>query len=118
MTDRIHIRGMQVSCIIGINSWERENRQRVIIDLAMSCDLRKPGRSDRIEDTVDYRALKDRIIREIAASEYFLIERMAEHAADVCLENPVVKEVCVTVDKPGALTGARSVAVEIVRTRK
>jgi len=117
MSDMIRVRDIQLSCIIGINPWERQNKQPVILNLAMACDLSKAGRSDRIEDTLDYRKLNDRIIREIETSEYSLIERLAEHVADICLENPIVREVSVTVDKPGALTGARSVAVEISRSR-
>ena len=117
MTDKIHIRDMEVSCIIGTNSWEREHRQPVIINLALSCDLTRPGKSDRLEDTVDYRTLKDRIIDEAGKSQYFLIERLAEHIAEICLECPMVQDVSVTLDKPGALTGTRSVAVEIHRAR-
>ena len=75
------------------------------------------GASDRIGDTVDYKVLKDRIVDEIGGSQHFLIEKLAEHVAGLCLDDARVRAVTVTVDKPGALTGARSVAVEITRHR-
>ena len=117
MVDKIHIRDLDISCIIGTNAWERENKQPVIINVEMFCDLTKPGRTDQLEDTVDYKALKDRIIEEADASKYYLIERLADHVAAIVLGHPMVREVSVTVDKPGALTGTRSVAVEIHRVR-
>jgi len=117
MSDRILIRDLGVSCIIGTNSEERENKQNVSINLAIEVDLSKAGSSDRIEDTLDYRALKDRLFGHVAASEYFLIERMASEIADICLREPLAGAVTVTVDKPGALTKAKSVAVEIRREK-
>ena len=53
----------------------------------------------------------------VEASEFFLIERLADAIADICLEPAGVALAQVTVDKPGALRFARSVAVEISRTR-
>ena len=49
-------------------------------------------------------------------SSYFLIERLADHIAGICLNNPLIKKVTVRVDKPFALTYARTVSVEITRT--
>ena len=118
MTDRIYMRDLEVRCIVGIRPKERVTKQTVRINLVLECDLARAGRSDRIEDTVDYKVLKDRLVREVGASQHFLIEKMAAHVAGICLEDRRVKAVTVTVDKPGALTGARSVAVEIRRRRK
>lgn len=117
MNDRIHVRDLQVPCIIGIFPKERLAKQTVLLNLVLECDLAPAARSDRIEDTVDYKTLKDRLVGEIGRSEHFLIERLAQHAADLCLADIRVRAVTVTVDKPGALTGARSVAVEIRRER-
>jgi len=117
MTDRILIKGIAVSCIIGTNPEERVHEQNVSIDLAIELDLAPAGASDRIEDTLDYRALKDKIVAHVEASEYHLIEKLADSIADMCLQEPQVRAVTLTVDKPGALTKARSVAVEIRREK-
>ena len=42
---------------------------------------------------------------------------MAEHCAQICLKPEKVQQVTVTIDKPGALRFARSVAVEVTRRR-
>lgn len=117
MTDRILIRDLQVACIIGIYPKERLAKQMVILNLALECDLATAAASDAIADTVNYKELKDRIVGEVGVSEHLLIEKLAQHVASLCLVDSRVRAVTVTVDKPGALTGARSVAVEIRRTR-
>ncbi|MCP4600392.1 MAG: dihydroneopterin aldolase [Proteobacteria bacterium] len=115
--DRIHIRDLQVRCIVGINDWERQKKQDVIINLTLYTDFLKAQASDRIEDSIDYKALKNRIVTKVEESEFFLVERLAGMVAEMCLADPRVQRVDVTVEKPGALRFARSVAVEITRTR-
>ncbi len=117
VNDKIYMRDLEIHCIIGTNAWERENKQTVIINIEMDCDLRLSGKSDRLEDTIDYRLLRDNIFSAVETSAYFLIERLAEVVAGTCLENPRVQAVTVSVDKPGALTGTHSVAVGIHRGR-
>lgn len=115
--DRIIIRDLLVRCIIGIHDEERREKQDVVINVSLMADLRKAGKSDRFEDTIDYSAIKRRILHDIQDSSYCLIEALAERVAELCLENQSVQEVQVTVDKPTALRFARSVAVEITRDR-
>ena len=114
--DRIYIQDIKLSCIIGINEDERLNQQDIIINIIIYADLSKACKSDNIEDTVDYKKLKKSIVNMIKNSSYYLIERLADHIAEICLKNPRVKKVTVRVDKPFALTYARTVSVEITRT--
>ncbi len=115
--DRIRICDLHVRCILGINESERREKQDVIINLVMHTDLRKAGKSDRLEDTFDYRALKKRVLAMAEDSQYFLEEGLAEAIAELCLEQKEVQQIDVCVEKPHALRFARSVAVEISRTR-
>jgi len=113
--DFIHIRDLAVDCIVGINPRERVESQTVLVTIRLACDLAKAAASDAIEDTVNYKTLKDELVAHLAGSSYFLIETMAQAVADICLAKPGVTRARVSIDKPGALTGARSVAVEIER---
>jgi len=67
---------------------------------------------------VDYKTLKKKIIEVVEASEYHLLEALAETVASLCLSDERVKQAVVTVDKPAALRFARSVSVTIDRSRK
>jgi FolB domain-containing protein len=116
--DRILISDLTTSCIIGINEAERHTKQEVVINLTVWADLGRAAQSDRFEDTLDYRAIKKRILALVEGSQFFLLEALAEAIAKVCLEHPLAEQVQVRVDKPLALRHARSVAVEINRSRR
>jgi FolB domain-containing protein len=115
--DRILISDLLVRCIIGIRDDERKEKQDVLINLSLSVDLRKAGRSDRIEDAVDYAALKKRIVGMAEGSQFFLVEALAERIAEICLERREVSQARVRVEKPTALRFARNAGVEITRDR-
>jgi FolB domain-containing protein len=116
--DQISIHDLAARCIIGLNGDERREKQDVLIGIRMFTDLRPAGMSDRIEDTVDYRSLKKKILARVENSEFYLIEALACMVAEMCLEEPKVEKVKVTVEKPSALRFARSVGVEITRDRE
>ena len=113
--DKIHIRDLALRCIVGIYDWERKEKQDVLINITLHADLRAAGKSDQLDDTVDYKSLKKEIIAMVEASGFGLIEALAEAISDICLACDGVEQVTVGVDKPGALRFARSVAVEIFR---
>jgi FolB domain-containing protein len=115
--DRIIITDIRTRCIVGVNQDERTEKQDVTINLSIYADLRKPGRSDKFEETIDYRNLKKRVLNLVENSKYFLLEALTEAVADVCLETPGVVKVLVRVDKPSALRFARSVGVEMSRQK-
>lgn len=115
--DRIHIRDLSLRCIIGIFPEERRARQDVTINITLRADLCQAGQSDDIDDTVDYKSIKKRVVEMVEHSDFFLVERLAQRIADLCLEDPRVLDVQVLVEKPGALRFARTVGVEIVRGR-
>ena len=117
MTDQIQIKDLLLRTIIGINEEERRNRQDVLINIVLYADTTAAGASDDIDDAVNYRTITKRVIKLVEESKFYLVEKMAAEIAAICLEDPRVNEVSVRVEKPGALRFARSVGVEIHRTR-
>ena len=73
--DKIHIRDLRLRCIVGINPEERRKKQDVEIDITLYADLRAAGRTDAVEDTVDYRAVKQEVVEEVEASSFFLLDQ-------------------------------------------
>ena len=116
--EKIHIRDIALRCIIGIYPEERKNRQDVLVNIALEADLAKGAETDRIEDTVDYKAINKEVVELVENSQFNLIETLAERIARICLKPERVRRATVTVDKPGALRFARSVAVEFTRDRE
>ena len=117
MTDQVQIKDLLLRAIIGINDEERRDRQDVLINIVLYADLRAAGASDQIEDAVNYRTITKRIIKLVEGSQFYLVEKMAAEIAAICLEDPRVERAVVRVEKPGALRFARSVGVQVDRTR-
>lgn len=115
--DRIHVRDLACRCIVGVNPEERANKQDIVINITLEADLQNACASDNLNDTIDYKRVKQEILALVESSEYFLIEALAQAIADACFRDPRVQIAHVCVDKPGALRFARSVAVEITRHR-
>ena len=114
--DRIEIKDLLLRRILGINEWEREKPQDILLNLTLYCDLRAAGASDAIEDTVNYRTLTKRVIEHVEGSARQTVEALAADVARICLSDPRVVRARVRIEKPGALRFARSVGVEIERT--
>ena len=116
--DKLYIRDLLVRCIVGIYPDERREKQDVIINIVLHADLSKACLSDDIDDTVNYKTIKKNVLKMVQQSEYLLIERLAHEIAQIVLTDQNVLRVDVSIDKPGALRFARSVAVEITRGRE
>jgi len=114
--DRIEIKDLLLRGVIGINDWEREKPQDILINITLFADLRAAGRSDDIADTVNYRTLTKQIIAHVESAGRFTVEALAADVARMCVQTPGVQRARVRIEKPGALRFARSVGVEIERT--
>jgi dihydroneopterin aldolase len=117
MGDRIYLRDLRTETIIGIYDWERKIRQTVSFDFEFPADIRRAAKSDRIEDTLDYKKVAKRVLAFVEASEYHLVETLAEEVARLILREFSVEWVRLTLNKPGAVRGSRDVGVVIERSR-
>ncbi len=117
MDDQILIRDLLLRTIIGINPDERVNRQDVLINIALTTDIRPAASQDNIDHAVNYRTITKDVIDLVENSRFLLVERMAEEIARLCLRDSRVLSVQVTVEKPGAVRFAKSVGVSIRRTQ-
>jgi FolB domain-containing protein len=113
--DKLIIRDLLLRGIIGINDWEREKKQDILVNLALSTDVRAAGQSDSIDDTLNYRTIAKRVIEYVEGSAHYTVEALATAIARICVEGGAARAV-VRVEKPGALRFAQSVGVEIERT--
>ncbi|RMH89030.1 dihydroneopterin aldolase [Lysobacter pythonis] len=116
--DIVFIEALEIDCVIGIYDWEREITQKVVLDIEMAFDNRRPAASDDIADTLDYKAVSKRLIAYVSASSFGLVESLAERCADIVREEFGVSWLRLKLSKPGAVTGSRAVGVVIERGRR
>ena len=114
--DQLKLNGIEVECIIGDLPEERENEQRLLVDVALDIDLADAAESDRLEDTVAYALLVGNIREALEAAQCRLLERAAGVVADVCLSDPRVERVTVGVRKFGSVSGLGSAEVKVTRS--
>jgi dihydroneopterin aldolase len=83
----------------------------------MATDIRRAAASDNIDDALDYKAVAKRLIDFVSASEYQLVETLAERCVDLLLSEFDIPWVRLRVNKTGAIRGARDVGILIERSR-
>lgn len=108
----IFIENLRLRTIIGINDWERSEKQDVVINIELELDGETATARDAIEETLDYKRLTKHVIDAVERSTFFLLEKLCEHVLAIAMEDMRVKTARVRVDKPSALRFADSVAVE------
>ena len=117
--DVIRIHRLELDCIVGIRPREREQAQRVRLDLALHADVSAAGRAGRINLTVDYDLVAHEVTALLEFRRYHLVEMAAEEVSAMLLgAHPMVQRVDVRIEKPGALGGrARAASVQVRRRR-
>ncbi|CAG8451784.1 9352_t:CDS:2 [Acaulospora colombiana] len=107
--DIIFVKDLKLSTIIGINPWERESKQIVILNLTIYFNFRV-GNSP-----CDYRMIVKRISEHVEESSYKTIEAISTAITRIAVKQCNVNKITVRVDKPNATTFSESAGVEITR---
>ena len=107
----IKIKNLRIQTLVGINGWEREEKQDVVINAEIKFDGTKVSKTDDVNDTVNYRTITKRIIQIVEASNFFSLEKLADTVLKTIMKDKNVLKAKVEVDKPYALRFADSVSI-------
>ena len=116
MQDLVLIEGLAVEAVIGVFDWEREIKQRLVIDLELNADIRRAASTDNLRQALDYKAISDAVVAFTENSDYQLIESLAEALAAMILNDFSVSRLALKISKPDAVPRANNVAVKMVRS--
>ncbi|QIQ21975.1 dihydroneopterin aldolase [Zophobihabitans entericus] len=116
MSDKVFIEGLTVITTIGAYDWEKDIKQKLVLDIEMDFDNQPAGLSDDVNLCLDYAKVSQAVISHLENGRFELIERVAEEIAVLILTQFSVTKVKVKVNKPGAVAEAKNVAVMIERT--
>ncbi|OHZ01724.1 dihydroneopterin aldolase [Salinicola sp. MIT1003] len=114
--DQVLIEGLSLETVIGVYDWERTVRQRLELDLELGTDIRPAARDDNLDRTLDYAAICQRLADYADANAHGLVETFAERVAALLIEEFGVRQLRLTVRKPGAVAAARAVGIRIERS--
>jgi 7,8-dihydroneopterin aldolase/epimerase/oxygenase len=115
--DTIFIQGIRAEAVVGYYSREKEFKQPLTLDIELAVPGAAVFTSDRLHDTLDYAAVVARVHEELAAKHFRLLERVAEHLAQMILAEFATPRVKLTIAKLGIIAGVGRVGVSIVRER-
>ncbi len=116
--DIVFITDLRIEATIGIFEWERRIRQQVRIDLELGTDIRLSAATDAIDQALDYKAVAKRVVQITQASDYRLVETLAETLAERIQSEFGVLWLRLRIAKPGAVRGAREVGIQIERGQR
>jgi FolB domain-containing protein len=115
--DRVIIKDLLVRGIIGVNDWERQKPQDILINIVAFTDTRQAASADDLGESVNYRTLAHTVREHAESAARYTVEALANDLASLCLQDPAIARVLVRVEKPRAVRFAASVGVEIERSR-
>ncbi len=117
--DTIALLGLRVRGHHGVFDHERRDGQDFVVDAVLHLDVSQAAATDDLVDTVDYGGLAGSLAHAVGTEPVDLIETLAARLADVCLADPRVEQVELTVHKPAAPIplAFTDVAVTVVRSR-
>jgi dihydroneopterin aldolase len=118
--DRITLRGVRAHAHHGVYAFERERGQMFRVDAVLELDTRAAAVGDDLEKTVNYAELAQKLYAVLTGEPVNLLETLAQRLANVCLDDPLVDAVEITVHKPQAELGVPfdDVTVAIRRERR
>lgn len=82
-SDRFFIRRLRLDAWIGANEAEKATPQPIIVDLECGLPSDLACSTDRLEHTIDYGAVVQRLQRVVLTHRCDLVEAMADHIAMV-----------------------------------
>ena len=113
--DEIFIEGIKCYSTIGINNWEKNTKQPLIIDVSLLMEKIDNNNKDNINETINYKLVSYSVKELVEKNTYELIETRSKDIALLCLKNQKVVEAKVKINKPNALKISNNVGVVITR---
>jgi FolB domain-containing protein len=116
--DQVFISNLIARGIIGLNNWEREKHQEILINIILFGDLSQAGKNDDIKDGINYSTVAKKVLAHAEPAQRLTVEALAADLVHLCLDEPGVQRGRIRVEKPGAVRFSRSVGVEIEREKE
>ncbi len=114
----VKIKNLRLRTVVGVYEWEKKKLQDVCINIQVTFDGTKAAATDDIEETIDYKVLRNQVIDHVQGNNFNLVEKIASDTANIALKLPLSKKVLVEVEKPGALRFTDSVSVIVERSNE
>ncbi len=113
----VFVRDLELMALIGIYDHEKQKPQRIVVNMDVSVREPKGKIKDDISHVVSYEIMVKKVEEVLAEGHVNLVETLCEKIAHACLKDRRVLAARIRVEKPDIIPHARSVGVEIERSR-
>ncbi|MCZ6843986.1 MAG: dihydroneopterin aldolase [SAR324 cluster bacterium] len=112
--ETIHLKNLQVECIVGVRPHERDTPQTLIVTLSFPWDFSAAAASESLSSTVNYSEVAESVRAFLQVGRYQLLETLARELAGHLGETYSLARLHLSVRKPGAVSGSDGAGVSLI----
>ena len=114
----VFVKDFIIEEIIGFYKHEKEKKQKIIFNIVLDIDQRSLPDEKNIKSIVDYEKITNKLENLTKSKKYNFLESLAEDSFKEIFEDKRINSIKIKIEKPEAIKNARSVGVEVFKTRK
>ena len=114
----VFIKNFIIEEIIGIHKHEKIKKQKIKFNIILDVNKNSIPDEKDIKSIVDYEKITNKLENLTKSKKYNFLESLAEDSFKEIFEDERINSVTIKIEKPQAIKKAKSVGVEIFKTRK
>ena len=114
----VFIKDFVIQEIIGIHNYEKTKKQEIKFNIVLDVNQSAVPDEKNIKSIVDYEKITNKLKNLTKNKKYNFLESLAEDSFKEIFEDKRINSVTIKIEKPDAITNAKSVGVEVFKTRK
>ena len=104
--------------IIGIHKHEKIKKQKIKFNIILDIDQSTIPDEKNIKSIIDYEKVTNKLEKLAKSKKYNFLESLIEDSFNEVFEDKRIKSASIKIEKPEAIKNAKSVGVEVFKTRK
>jgi len=114
----VFIKDFIIEEIIGIHEHEKIKKQKIKFNIVLDINQSSIPDEKDIKSIVDYEKITNKLENLTKSKKYNFLESLIEDSFKEIFEDERINSVTIKVEKPEAIKNAKSVGVEVFKTRK
>ena len=114
----VFIKDFIIEQIIGIHKHEKIKKQKIKFNIIIDVEQSTTPNERDIKSIVDYEKITNNLKNLTKNKKYNFLESLAEDSFKEIFEDKRINSVTIKIEKPEAIKNAKSVGVEVFKTRK
>ena len=114
----VFIKDFVIEEIIGFHKHEKIKKQKIKFNIVLDVNQSSVPDEKNIKSIVDYEKITNKLENLTKSKKYNFLESLAEDSFKEIFEDKRINSVTIKIEKPEAIKNAKSVGIEVFKTRK